>query len=295
MPDLPLWLYLCLALIASTLYVFIYLRVQRLERQQHTRRIHLLHRLRQLLSLLQKHRGLSAGILSGDKSLSADRAVIQQEIQSLLKGAQTEQVLLAPFERWHTLTEHWGRLQANQQLDVRACLLQHHQLIRTLLFLIEDLAEASHLAASHPELEYLPWVWKGLLPSAEWAGQARALGTAVSAKGCSTPAERIRLRFLCQQLREESSHTLQRLKAQPDLQKSLLPAQAALQQFLWTLETQILQENGPPLNAKEFFALATQAIESLLAIADDALTHALRVHQETNPHLLGATTLASRG
>ncbi|MFC6672854.1 nitrate- and nitrite sensing domain-containing protein [Marinobacterium aestuariivivens] len=121
------------------------------------------------------------------------------------------------------------------------------------------------------------------MQTAEWAGQARALGTGIAASGRSCPEQRVRLRFLHQKIRQLSETAFQALQQNPGAETPgfrLPQCQQAVQTFLQCLEQELLDQERPQIDARHYFQQATRAVDELLALVDAALDQLRRIHGE---------------
>ncbi|MBS7724041.1 hypothetical protein I0E51_01160 [Pseudomonas lalucatii] len=141
---------------------------------------------------------------------------------------------------------------------------------------MEDVASEVDLSEGRATLGYLPCIWREVVQAAEWAGQARALGTGIAAAGQSSAEQRVRLRFLYQKIRllaETAFATLQRHAGEhPQGDLFRLPhRQRVIDDLLHCIEQELLGKAQPAIAAKTYFQHATQAIDELLALVDTAL------------------------
>lgn len=257
----------------STLPLAFYGLHRRLQRQQ---RAHMQSNLRQLTLLraliagFQRHRGLSNGVLCGDAGMSQELAVTRQQLDRHIRDAQP----LGGSHRdaWNSLFDHWSRLREGRSGDATNNLAQHHLIIRNSIFLMEDVASEVDLSEGRASLSYLPCIWREVVQAAEWAGQARALGTGIAAAGHSSAEQRVRLRFLYQKIQQLAGDAFATL--QPHSEQFQLPQrQRVIEAFLHCIEQELLGQEQPAIAAKSYFQRATQAIDELLALVDTALQH----------------------
>ncbi len=227
--------------------------------------------LRQLLEHLQQHRGLSTGYLGGDHSLKPKVEQTRATIRTDLNGLDATS--LVEHERWVSFIDHWSRLERTAlSLPVGDNLKQHNQLIANLLQLIEDIAARYQLLfLSHPG-DGVGTLWRELLYTTEWLGQARALGTGIAAAGNSTGVERIRLSFLCERIQALSAVAHNKLQSQNQGGLgSLQEASRTVSTLLSVIETEFLSEAAPKLPASAYFDQATQTISAQFAVVDEML------------------------
>jgi hypothetical protein len=263
----------------SGLFYVLHRRMQSQNRRHIQRNIQQLLLLRALMSGFQRHRGLSNGVLCGDESLIQDLANTGQQLKLLISQAPGD----VHQQGWAGLIDHWSRMRAGKAVDPHNNLLQHHLMIRNTIFLMEDVASEVDLTCGRVELQYLPCIWKDVVQAAEWAGQARALGTGIAAAGCSSAQQRVRMRFLYHKielLSGTSFSTLQRqMKKYPEtLSLDLARSQQVVREFLQCIERELLGSESPGIAAKAYFKQATEAIDELLALVDASLNHLQLVH-----------------
>lgn len=270
---------LALALPAALIPLFVLLH-RHIRQQQHRKNLQLLQQmklLRQLIGGFQRHRGLSNGLLCGDTSLHEPLRATRTELDHLMNTAINADAD-SHRDTWQHLADHWSRLREGRTLDANNNLTQHHLIIRTSIFLLEDLARETNLSENQPHLAWLPLIWHEVMQTAEWAGQARALGTGMAAAGHNSAEQRIRLRFLYQKIHLLSNLAFRSLRTEFDqhLTAATLPLQQAEQQvtnLLNCIQQELLTDQPLTISASDYFQQATLAIESLLSLVDLTLDH----------------------
>ena len=260
-------------LITALLFYALHRRLQRQRRQHIQLNIQQLALLRALISGFQRHRGLSNGVLCGDASLSQDLAVARQGLDQHIRAAQA--LDSTHQDAWNSLIDHWSRMREGRS-DQANNLAQHHLIIRNSIFLMEDVASEIDLSEGRAELSYLPCIWREVVQAAEWAGQARALGTGIAAAGQSSAEQRVRMRFLYQKielLAGTAFATLQRHASEHPQANGfrLQHREQVVADFLRCIKQELLGQERPVIAAKSYFQRATQAIDELLALVDGAL------------------------
>ena len=286
MHDVSAWITLPgLALGVALLCALLYPLHRRLQ-QRHQRQLRLnitqLSLLRELIGGWQRHRGLSNGLLCGDNSLSQDLAAVRLQVDDHL--LQATRLSGNQQAAWASLFDHWSRLRDVRNSDPANNLAQHHLIIRNAIFLMEDIASEFDLSQGRSELSYLPCIWHEVIQAAEWAGQARALGTGIAAARHSSAEQRVRLRFLKQKIEQLSRSAFTTLHNHEQCRRfNLMRGEQTVLSFLRCIDQELLNVEQPEIAAKAYFQCATQAIDELLALIDVALRHL----QETGR---GATT-----
>ncbi|NHN37991.1 hypothetical protein G8764_11840 [Pseudomaricurvus alcaniphilus] len=227
-------------------------------RQRQALGLRLLSGLRILLALVQQHRGLTNGYLNGSRELLAEIETVEHDVSRNFADIARIDPVLEGDDRWQGITQHWARLAGNyKRLESGYNLNQHNQLIKNVLLLIDAVAKRCELLLLRNQHQQpLHLYWRELLAVAEFIGQARAIGTGVAAACHCDRVSRRRLNDLCAKIRESSV----RLQLQNGTADS---SSSDIKQLLKCIDEQILTEL-PSISAPAYFALATQAIDSLL-------------------------------
>lgn len=213
---------------------------------------------RELLSHIQKHRGLTSGFLSGGQSLKLDIELMQSEVSLDLRNIARIDSSIENNSRWCGLTQHWARLAGNYQAhSMSHNLSQHNMLIKNVLYLIDDLAqECDLLLLKSRDSKPLHLYWRELLSAAEYIGQARAIGVGVSTAEHCDSISRIRLNYLSEKIEGNTQRLWRELGDDPK-------QAVCIEQLLECIEKQLVLEK-PSVAPSDFFDLATAAIDSLL-------------------------------
>lgn len=206
--------------------------------------------LRSFLSQLQQHRGLTTGYINGNQTVGMEIESLRRRITSVIEDIHTNGLWVRDNVKWSSMIDHWGRLSMTYlQGDAENNFKQHNILIANLLYLIEDVADAHHLARMGGGT--LDTDWRYLLSIAEYIGQARALGTGVAARGECSSVMRIQLNHL----RNKIAGSIE--VAWPDKSRQEIKG------LLACIESQLMIEK-PSISASDYFILATRCIDQIL-------------------------------
>jgi hypothetical protein len=236
-----------------------YLRRQIICRQQ-LQGVRWLQAMRILLTHIQKHRGLSAGIISGDRALLPQLDEVQHHISRDLAHIASVGDWIKENANWPDVTAHWARLAGrHNSLGLFNNIDQHNRLIKNILVFIDDIAAAHYLTKN---FRGAPNNWRELLEAAESVWQARALGTALTAGGqyfefaLKTRAELIQVMLSLEDL----------------LEKTHLPLaqRHSVEELLSYIKTRILVSDQA--SASEFFSAATECLDSIFMAFDSELS-----------------------
>ena len=231
--------------------------------------LELLTILKNVLLNLQKHRGTSYRILWGEKNLDNTLITLQQNTARAMHELKALKEHKYLSERWLAFEDHWGRLSNNcLSLDAENNLEQHNKIINTFIYLMEDVAEQHHLSEAQLDLSAAHTInngWKEVLTTAEWVGQARALGAGMLTSGNYGSVERIRMSFIRSKLAkfaQQSGHHS--------------AANIQLGNFVSIIEKELLEKSQPDITSKDYFDQASTTIESYMQQFDREI-HDLRV------------------
>ncbi|HLF96135.1 MAG TPA: methyl-accepting chemotaxis protein [Methylococcaceae bacterium] len=156
-----------------------------------------------LLRLFQQHRGMSAGLLSGNASFADKLRDKEAEIAKVatqldrFDGELGEE--FGTSREWHVIRNEWETLRSQyRKMTPAESFKEHTALIEKLLRFNESIGTASNLILD-PEVEayHLLDILVNKLPAlTEYLGQARASGTAAISKGTLTVDEQIQINSL---------------------------------------------------------------------------------------------------
>jgi hypothetical protein len=224
-----------------------------------------LKNLKSLLSNIQKHRGLSNGYLHGNHAASADLQQIQGRVSQDLRQASRVDVLIEENERWQNITQHWARLAGNfKNLSPENNLTQHNNLIQSVLYLIDDMARQCDLMTLRSvNNKPLHLSWREMLGAAEYIGQARAIGTGVSAAQHCDSVSRIRLNYLCQMIEANTGRLWREIEPSEHQRRKV-------SDLLTCINSKVIKDT-PEISAEDFFALASAALDGLHEQYDDII------------------------
>ena len=233
---------------------------------------------KQLLVDLQQHRGMSAIFLGGDKSFKSrieqKQTAIGQDFAAV--DASCAKKLLTK-ERWGKIHNDWQALRLEVwTLSAEASFSRHSELIRSVLYLMADVAERSQLVGvCAADFNLADALWSKLPSVAESLGKARGIGSGVATKGHCSGVARTRLRFL----EEHVSKTIAHVDSELDhgdlshvasFTQAWKEAHTAVQEFLKLLDEKLLGGEQPTIDAEHYFNASTKAIEAVFHAFDQA-------------------------
>ncbi|MCL1068180.1 nitrate- and nitrite sensing domain-containing protein [Shewanella olleyana] len=226
--------------------------------------------LKNIITMVQQHRGLSAAKLNGDNTAQDKLLILSRKIFDEIQ--QLEVPLLQNNERWLAFTDHWPRLTAqDQKISVANSFEQHTVMIRNLCYLLEDTAEECYLTADYlPNLTHIGFVWRELVLATESIGQSRALGTGVAVKKVCSSVEKIRLNFLITTMSYTTENTFKQLSCLPEENKNhqrlIDYATKNVTTLITVIENDLIKVDKISVDNNHYFNLASDTIDKMNAI-----------------------------
>lgn len=244
------------------LSVACYWKRRRQIRQARKQGIQLLLKLKQLLMAIQQHRGLSYGALNGDTAMARRIPPLETTIRNLVQQLDGIGALPLAADYWAAATNHLNRLlPRNLALTPENNLEQHNRLIGVLLYLFENVAEASHLGHERTsDGQQADVLWRQVLQAAEWLGQARAFGSGVLASGMCGSVERIRISFIRSRIESVAVPV-----------REQIADRQVLVQAITAIDRNFLELAEPDISARDYFDLVSQAIDKVLSHFDEKM------------------------
>lgn len=258
--------------------------------QTELRGVEVILRLHKVIQLTQQHRGLSAGLLGGNPSLSSKQAEKTMEVETAVQALAD--ILPAPVmqsKHWQDVKTDWSTI---RQRGLSWPLLQntasHDQLIVKMLVLAPDIADVTALTLD-PEIDsyYLMDTLVKLPGFTEQLGQTRAYGAGILAKQAINEAEKIHMAELLG--RVQSARNAQKINLDkvlfynPELRESLMRAdqdfEPEMQAVIGTVRKEIIGAQFG-MNAEQYLAMTTALINKGYALGDSILAPMLRTSLE---------------
>lgn len=232
--------------------------------------------IRSLIQYTQQHRGLSGGLLSGDKTIEPiiqakynEVNQVYERIETLLKTHNLSPTLKNDF---HNIFEEWNTLTTNlRSYDAPTAISAHTNLISNIFDFAATIAGESQLFLDKELVNYhmVVLMVEKLPMITELMGQSRALGTSVAAKGNKTGNEEFRIMQLKHAL-ERQVHDAERSFQAIYREDQLLEAELAemsiraisdVSRLISILDTEFLNKSSVTINSLDYFNFTTEAID----------------------------------
>ncbi|MCH2159955.1 MAG: nitrate- and nitrite sensing domain-containing protein [Oleiphilaceae bacterium] len=286
--------FMCVTGIVALAYFLVFLPKRRQSQQRNIlKSLEIVMSLKELLILLQQHRGLTTGFLHGDaqleRSIGNKRASIDEKWKALDAASnelESDMLYTSIKSHWERLATGWQRQTVANNID------QHSRLITNLLYMIENQAENYGPMLRLGRDSGLDVIWKELLEAIEAIGQTRAIGMGVVSAGESSVIERIQLKFLVDKVKHrvaalESSFTKKTSLMGNKKWASLFlnDAQLHVEQLLSFVESMLLNNDLKSVTSETFFDLASSAItplDKLFVEAEEKIKDHLKISPMLN-------------
>jgi len=284
------------------------------------RRLDALTLIKQLIHMIkavQRHRGMSMGMLGGNETFKEDLAFLQvrqgRRLQLLRAFAARGGNLLSERDQenlanaWSTISHDW------QQDSVIDNYELHCHLIEQLLSMVATLSKQLEQPTSsqvieedardlnHQDMPQFPNRYKHLevlhfatrlMPAvAEQLGRIRALATYAAAVGTFNKDYATKLRYVIQCTRvnnEKLRHQSKRLEGLLDSELPLLGQlkshEIKLEFLLGMIESEVLGATEISTDSNRFFKLATDIIDVYLQIVEDGIDLLANWHEQDIDH-----------
>lgn len=272
----------------------------------------LIKQLIHMIKAVQRHRGMSMGMLGGNTLFKDDFYRLQTQLAQRLElfiafALRTENLLSARDKEnlqsaWLTISHDW------QQDSVIDNYELHCHLIEQLLGLLATLAKqleqpiAALIASNEPtvihaagtvypnrfkQLEVLHFSTRLMPAVAEQIGRIRALATYTAALGYCNADHASKLRYVIQCTKvnnEKLRHQAKRMEGILDKDSPLLSQlksyEIKLTFLLNMVEQDVLKEDKVLADSNRLFEIATDIIDMYLHIVDEGVTLLERWHQD---------------
>ena len=213
-----------------------------------------IRKIRSILELGQKHRGLSHGFLNGDATLKSDINEIQKKLFSQISAIEFNG---SQAVEWNAISSQWKNIADTYSTQTVTDNFESHvNWIYRILDFIEEVAETHYLLRVKDFDQYNHnFLWKDFLQAIEFMGQARALGTGVAASGKCNSVDKIRLNYLF----EKIDHAVKEIERITPFSSDI---KTRVNTFLKYMSNDLYQ-SPIQVTPQEYFEIATFAISSM--------------------------------
>ncbi|MDO6424441.1 lytic murein transglycosylase [Saccharophagus degradans] len=274
----------------------------------------LVHQLNQMVKAVQKHRGISMGLLGGNAVFEGDFVVLQHQLERRLATLETfassvggilsdkdkENLHLA----WVTIRQNWQDDDLSDNFELHSHFIEQLQgMVYSLAKQLEkpltpELVDAHDLQAdeddsnaSYPrmfkQIEVLNFVAKQLPDMIEQIAKVRGLGTYAAATGLVDYPHDRKLRFLLQCSRQQSEKLRHQAERLESIVRDSIPGLGDLKNLelklmflLNTIDKDVLSGTTITASSHQLFKLATDLIDVYWNVVNQGLALVRRWHED---------------
>lgn len=239
-----------------------------------------------ILKDIQKHRGITSALLSGDISSKEKQLDMQAHVGAEIGAIDTIDqrfgYSLKTTEKWRDIKKRWNELKERvPNLSAQESFDLHTVLIGDILSFIHYVAETSNLIFDpQPDTYYLVDALVLKLPTlSEDLGQARALGSGIAARKVLSDDDRITLRILYLEIKSAVDVNNRGFETafrenpglQLKLEKYVTDSVNAINEFLKILDRELIKAERIEIEADDYFQIATKAIDAVFTTYDETI------------------------
>ncbi|MBB5174152.1 methyl-accepting chemotaxis protein [Texcoconibacillus texcoconensis] len=239
--------------------------------------------IRELVQFKQEHRSLTALLINGDESGNDRLDEVQTRIDDTYENILTRLQQEDPFhieEGLVTNQSHWKELvKGVETLDMDTASQQHSDVIEELLMMSVHIADASHLSLDenlhHSHMATL--IYDTLPQVTEYMGEARTLGTVVSANGQVGEEENLQLFSLSQTL-DDYMEDIERSSIvianhNPVIEEEMFAMRDEMNNHVnmitMMVDAELVGQNNVNIYSGYFYDLTTDAINDFYTMVDE--------------------------
>jgi len=261
---LGLMFLVAIMLLAAALFVELDRHIRTSQRELEG--LELIHPISQAVQLMQRHRGLSAGLLGNVPWMQEHFAEKDREADDTIRAADARLPSeLRALAGWQDIMQRWQRLHdEGRGWTVGKNFDMHTQLIRQVLNFESDIAERYELSLD-PEFDsyYLIDTIVDKLPDAlEHFGQIRAHGTAILALKRISEQQKLELFSIMAMMRDALAALKNNLERSGHYNPALREATTAAAEEISSSAMSIADLVQSDIIAEDYFRMSTAAIDS---------------------------------
>jgi hypothetical protein len=266
-----------LAVISVCMIIFIKLRMNAFKRREYEFKrtgFKLMLGIQSIIELVQKHRGISNAIHSGNDKLKQQLFKIERDIETIIGGELKND--FKQFDQWESFLDHWPKLKQHAlagDLLPHNLMRQHNMMIEGQLSLLDDVTRFYDLhTVMLDRFIRMSEICLDTLRTAETIAQARGLGAGVCAKGKRDGSDNISLNYLKVSMASTTNQLFIELKSvnNDELQKVFASYSQSIKQsvesLVSVLEEEILQKKELSIQTQDYFRVATAPITELVGL-----------------------------
>ncbi|HVM94754.1 MAG TPA: methyl-accepting chemotaxis protein, partial [Candidatus Acidoferrales bacterium] len=236
-----------------------------------------------LIQMLQRHRGLSASLVSGEQSFASELDQAEQAAKGLLAAVDAADgqygAGLGVHKRWQTLRQQVEELLRSWRDAGSDVIARHTEVIASLLAFVAEIGDASNLSFDpHQASYYLSDATRIVIPElAEAAGQVRDAAMVAAVRGGRLSDDELKMftrhdaivAYYMDRLKTDyDKSNVATVQIQEELERRRNAVAEAANTFLQTLERDFLGAERVRVSASSWWEVATRAVDATYGLYD---------------------------
>jgi len=270
----------------------------------------LVHQLHQMIKAVQRHRGISMGLLAGDQEFLEEFNALQYQLERRLATlemfAYCTGGLLSDREKenlhhaWITIRQNWQDDELSDNFELHSHFI--HQLLAMVFSLaksletplsekMEEPQESDASSVTYPRvfrrIELLSFIARQMPEMIEQTAKLRGLSTYAASAAKPEEALLRKLRYVLQVTQQQSERVRQQAERLHVILSGEVPSLKDIKNFelklmflINTIENDILLGAGERPNSHQLFSLATEIIDVYWKVVNDGLILVRKWHQD---------------
>jgi len=236
--------------------------------------------MRQIIELVQQHRGLSNMMYLSGTDVEKQLQEIHQKVDALVQSPFN--TTLSKYEQWDSFLDHWPRLRAvtlRQGLSARESMRQHNVMINTHLYLLDELAHDFGLhRVKLDQKHYMLGLCIDTLRTSEMIAIARGVGSGLCNSGGHQKADMLSLSFIKNTMGMYSSDLFNELSHIDNAELNTYFSQSSqdimqsVNELVSAIDEKVLDEEKS-VDTQEYFSLASKPISQLAEVYQKLIDH----------------------
>jgi len=229
--------------------------------------------LKELVIVAQQQRGLCYRYKNGDTGLMPKIESNYQSIESLINSLEYKyDKFLNSDSRWEKIRNQWvGIKQEFSTFDEEESFTRYSVFIESLLHLIANVAHRGQNNVSEfVTNKEVNIIWENIPSALEAMGKTRAIGSGVASAGVCSQANKIKLKFLNDEIIRNYNMVFNQLNkvSNSEAAKISVGISNVIDEFVISVRQNLIEPSVPIIQSDVFFKQATEAMDGLSKLFD---------------------------
>jgi len=229
--------------------------------------------LKELVIVSQQQRGLCYRYKNGDTGLMPQIDNNYQSIESFINSLEYKyDKFLNSDSRWEKIRNQWvGIKQEFSTFDEEESFTRYSVFIESLLYLIANVAHrGQNNVSDFVTNNEVNIIWENIPSALEAMGKTRAIGSGVASAGVCSQANKIKLKFLNDEIIRNYNMVFNQLNkvSNSEAAKISVGISNVIDEFVISVRQNLIEPSAPMIKSDVFFKQATEAMDGLSKLFD---------------------------